>query len=184
MKKISIALSLSLCFLIAGSAAAPKPGGTIKLTLINKMVTQPGYISLNGTTNFYSYYLTARAYETEKLGEGKEMDFLDDGKAKAIITTYEIRKDRYEGTILSCGSANAGVFDLTRNTTIIFPPCERSEYGQQYFIEPKSRCILNPVLPECKKQGFILTVKGGIGEANQIKVRKPPVISDDVDVLH
>ena len=183
MKKISVVLAICCCFLIAGSAAALKPGDMVKLTLINKMVNQPGYISLSGKTNYYSYFLTAHAYEIEKMAEGKDMNFLDDGKAKALITTYEVRKDRYEGTIISCGSVNSGVFDLTRETTIVFPPCERGTYGKQYTIEPKSKCIFNPILPECKKEGFILTIKGGKGESNQIKVRKPPVV-DELDVMH
>ena len=171
-------IPLCLCIFIAGAAAVPKPGATIKLTLINKMVSQPGYISLNGLINFHTYFFTARAYDIDVHGDGEQMHLLDDGHNKFMVTTYEVRKDLYEGSITSCGSINAGVFDLDRNTTVIFPPCERSMYGTQYVVEPKSKCIINPTLAECKKQGFILTVNGGTGELNKIKVRKPPMIDD------
>lgn len=155
------------------TAATPKPGPSVKLTLVNKMEDQDATVTLNGLTNFYQYYLIAKSYATLKETTGEGMQTYD-GILKSNETVYEVRKDVYEATVIACGSVNSGIMELTRNTRVVFPLCSRDMYGKQTYISPRSVCLTNPANPVCKKQGFILTSKGNKGETGQIKIRRPP----------
>jgi hypothetical protein len=183
MKKSYIFLSLLLLvILILITAAVPKPGPMAKLTLVNKMVTQPGNIYLKGLKNFYTYNLTARAYTADVLAAngpvGKSKD-TSPKNLKTDVTIYSVRQDMYEITISACGFSIAGMLDLHGDSQIVFPSCEQGAYGQQIEIDQRSVCVSNPTLPLCRKQGFVLTTKGGRGEEKNLKVRRPPQITNE-----
>ncbi|MEI7987757.1 MAG: hypothetical protein WCI88_01860 [Chloroflexota bacterium] len=169
---------LLLVVLISTMAVTPKPGPMAILTLVNKMVNQPGVVSLKGLTNFYNYNLTSRAYKVDVLSaDGPVGKSKDDSprNLKTEVTTYQVRQDWYEATISACGFIIEGMVDLRSNSQIVFPACEHGLYGKQYIVLPRSPCIKNPTLPFCRKEGFVLTYKGGRGESKNIKVRQPPV---------
>ena len=123
MKKIYVIAVLLLVAVFVMTAAIPKAGPMVVLTLRNKMLTSEAHISLNGLTAFHTYYLTARAWPVDvKYPVGLWFKTQD--------TTYEIRSDFYEGTVYSCGGQRSGVFDLTNRTRLTFPICGKTG-GQQ-----------------------------------------------------
>jgi len=123
VKKIYVIAVLLLVAVFVLTAAVPKPGPKIVLTLINRQLTQEAHISLNGLTAFYQYYLTARAWPVDVKYPAGLWD-------KAQKTTYEIRADFYEGTIYACGLQRSGVFSLKRNTKLVFPLCAKGGANQ------------------------------------------------------
>lgn len=123
MKKIYVIAVLLLVAVFVLTAAVPKPGPTIILTLVNRQLTQEAHISLNGLTAFYQYYLTARAWPVDVKYPAGLWD-------KAQETTYQIRADFYEGTIYACGAQRSGVFSLKRNTKLVFPLCAKGGANQ------------------------------------------------------
>jgi hypothetical protein len=181
-KKFVLLPLLILMSLVVVIAATPKPGPMAKLTLVNKMVSQPGYISLKGLTNFYTYFLTARAYAIDVQSAagpvGKSKD-TSPSNLKTEVTTYVVRQDMYEITVTACGFSIAGMIKLHGDSQIVFPSCVKGlSKKQEEVIDIRSICIADPSLPLCKRNGFVLTTKGGRGEEKNIKVRQPPIVSE------
>ena len=114
MKKIYVVAVLLLVAMMVLTAAVPKPGPKVVLSLWNKMINQEAHISLSGLTNFYTYYLTAKAYDVEVKYPAEA--------PKIKKTDYEVRADVYETMVYVCDNPGvAGVINLTRNTRLVFP---------------------------------------------------------------
>ncbi len=121
MKKIYVVAVLLLVAMMVLTAAVPKPGPKVVLALWNKMINKEAHISLSGLTNFYTYYLTAHAYDVEAKYPSELINF---GKIKK--SDYEVRADLYEATVYVCDNPGAtGVMNLTRNVRYVFPLCDK-----------------------------------------------------------
>ncbi len=177
MKKLLYAISFCLVLSISAISAIPKPGPMILLTLENKMVHQDGYLYLDGLTNFYKYYLTARSYDAA-VNSSENLTKHPGDAIRTQLSVFEVRSDRYEFTIVACGFSTSGVMDLLENQTLVFPLCAKSEYGtnwvQEKIIQKQIvECLEDPSGVSCQKQIFMLLMRGNKGE-EKAKVRKPP----------
>jgi hypothetical protein len=120
----TITAILLLCLLVL-TAAQAKPGPMVTLTLVNKTLNQSAFISLNGLTNFSTYYLTAKGYPIPvkypaAWWRGGSPMFGND-------VVYEVRADIYEAGVYACGNPAAqGILNLTHNVRLVFPLCEKA----------------------------------------------------------
>ena len=109
MKKIySFTLIVFLLSLVL-SAAIPKAGQMVVLTLRNKMLTEEAYLSLNGLTAFHTYYLTARAWPVDVKYPASLSGYII---GKHQDTEYEVRADYYETIVTACGESRSGRLPL------------------------------------------------------------------------
>gem|GEM_PF-1953113 len=132
MKKIYVVAVLLLVAMLVLTAAIPKPGPNVILTLKNRMINEEAHISLSGLTNFYTYYLTAKAYDVEVKFPAES--------PKIKKTTYEVRADYYETTVYVCDiPGRSGVINLTRNVQLTFPLCDKA--GKMNMGEPTQEKI-------------------------------------------
>lgn len=160
-KKVLFFVLVVSVFLL--TAAKPKPGPMIILTLINKAPSAEAYISMTGTTNFYNYYLRAKTYNVEIQAENIGAT-QDDKLLKTLITTYTVRKDRYEVVISvpGCNNFQIGLIDLYKNTTLVFPSCKNVAQAYSYGI----------------RYGSSVFSKYNIGEPSMRKINKPEIPSE------
>ncbi len=177
MKKIFPFAATLLVICITIMAAAPKPGPSVTLNLINKDPNTPAYITLTGITNFYEYYFTAKAYAVEAQSRGDGLNPLP-GTAKTQVSVYEVRQDRYEYVVTMCGSIyNAGVIDLMNNRSFVFPLCAKLSYGKNPLPELLAHqqvvCMRDPTNLVCQKSLLMLSMHGNEGE-DKVKMKKPP----------
>jgi len=127
VKKIYVVAVLLLVAMLIVVAAVPKPGPTNLLVLRNKMLNQTASLSLSGLTNFYTYYLTAKAYPINVKYPTEWFIFNGTTGIKSNDTTYEVRSDFYEVVIYLCGQpGRKGVINLTHKTRLTFPLCDKS----------------------------------------------------------
>jgi len=128
MKKIFSFTLVVLLLSLVLSAAIPKAGPMVVITLVNKMLTQQANISLNGLTAFHTYYLTARAWPVDVKFPASLSGYT---VGKHQDTTFEIRADYYETIVTACGESRSGVMDLTHRTKYVFPLCDKKNVMNQ-----------------------------------------------------
>ncbi|MEI7990654.1 MAG: hypothetical protein WCI88_16610, partial [Chloroflexota bacterium] len=110
------------------TAAIPKPGPTVALVLNNKTINQTASVALNGLTNFYTYYLTAKPYAITVKYPGTWQRLPWTGAIKGNDVTYSVRADFYEAVVYACGNPGAkGVMNLTHNVKLTFPLCDKAK---------------------------------------------------------
>jgi len=190
MKRI-YTISICLIISIAAISAVPKPGPMTLLTLENKMVHQDGFLYLKGLTNFYNYYLVARSYDTA-VNSAEDLTVRPIDAPKTQLSIYEVRKDRYEFTVIACSFSTSGIIDIVKKQTLVFPLCEKADYGvnwaEQMIIEKQIRdCLMDTTGVSCQKQLFMLMMRGNEGE-DKAKIKKPPSLENIdprlADVFH
>ena len=190
MKRI-YTISIFLIISIAVVSAVPKPGPMTVLTLENKMVHQDGFLYLKGLTNFYNYYLVARSYDTV-VNSAEDLTVRPIDAPKTQLSIYEVRKDRYEFTVIACSFSTSGIIDIVKKQTLVFPLCEKADYGgnwaEQMIIEKQIRdCLMDTTGVSCQKQLFMLMMRGNEGE-DKAKIKKPPSLENIdprlADVFH
>ena len=126
MKKIYVVAILLVVAMLILSAAVPKPGTMVQLKLVNKMVNESASVSLTGMVNFYTYYLTAKPYTVAV--KYPESFWRLGSPIASNESTYEVRSDYYEVGVFACGNPGAkGVMNLTHNTKLVFPLCDKSK---------------------------------------------------------
>jgi len=129
VKKIYVVAILLLVAMLVLTAAIPKPGPKVTLALWNKMINKEAHVSLSGLTNFYTYYLTAKAYDVSvKYPQTLLTNTLLGANSwdKTVKTTYEVRADLYETTVYVCDNPGVtGVMNLTRHVRLVFPLCAK-----------------------------------------------------------
>ncbi len=128
MKKIYVVAILLLVAALVLTAAAQKPGPKVVLSMWNKMINQEAHISLSGLTNFYTYYLTAKAYDVSVKYPQTVLTngLLGVNWDKTVKTDYEVRADLYETTVYVCDNPGvSGVINLTRHVRMVFPLCAK-----------------------------------------------------------
>jgi hypothetical protein len=128
VKKIYVVAILLLVAMLIVTAAVPKPGPKSILHLRNKMLNQTASLSLNGLTNFYTYYLTAKAYAINVKYPTTWFLYNANAGIKGNDTTYEVRSDFYEAVVYACGQPGLkGVINLTRTVRLVFPLCDKAK---------------------------------------------------------
>ena len=128
MKKIYVVAVLLLVAMLVLTAAIPKPGPMVALNLNNKTINQTASVALNGLTNFYTYYLTAKPYAITVKYPQTWWRMPGIGAIKGNDVTYEVRADFYEAIVYACGNPAAkGVINLTHNTKLTFPLCDKAK---------------------------------------------------------
>lgn len=191
MKKLIYIVSLCLIVSIAAISAVPKPGPTALLTLENKMIHQDGFLYLNGLTNFYDYYLVAKSYD-HVVDSAEDLTKRPIDAPRTQLSVYEVRKDRYEFTVVACGFSTSGIMDIVKKQTLVFPLCDKSAYGtnwaEQTIIEKQIRdCLMDTTGASCSKQLFMLMMRGNEGE-EKAKIKKPASLESlnykPLDVFH
>jgi hypothetical protein len=137
VKKIYVITIVLLVAMMVLTAAVPKPGPKVVLTLVNKMVNAEASLSLSGLTNFYTYYLTAKAYDIQVKYPSAFSSGVNWSKSKN--TSYEVRADMYETTVYDCGGYRSGTINLTRNVKLVFPLCDKADINQGEPTQEKLR---------------------------------------------
>ncbi|MEI7989279.1 MAG: hypothetical protein WCI88_09570, partial [Chloroflexota bacterium] len=128
MKKIYVVAVLLLVAMFVLTAAIPKPGPSVALVLNNKTINQTASVALNGLTNFYTYYLTAKPYAITVKYPGTWQRLPWTGAIKGNDVTYSVRADFYEAVVYACGNPGAkGVMNLTHNVKLTFPLCDKAK---------------------------------------------------------
>jgi len=113
------------------TAAIPKPGPTVALVLNNKTINQTASVALNGLTNFYTYYLTAKPHAITVKYPGTWWRLGSPIKGNDV--TYSVRADFYEAVVYACGNPGAkGVMNLTHNVKLTFPLCDKAKASKTH----------------------------------------------------